>query len=250
MVALLSATPSLAEPSQLAPIPAHTAVYEVLRYGSKLGEIRVELSQTDDGVWHYETETHATARLARMMGLSAAESAYFMWQEDPQRAPHELILMLTYYQLAQGPLRSRFWRHEVDWANGTSNTQTREGDFIIAVEPGVVDPLTMRLQLAVMLQHDHTREDDRHFSVLERTSVEDQQFLFRGRDMVELPMGCVDSLAFHRFRREGSSRNFDSWHAESFFWMPVRMVQTRDDQPYIDIRLIESNVAIATQPCP
>ena len=250
MMAVFSAAPTVAESTQLAPIPAHTAVYEVLRYGNKLGEIQVELSQADDGIWLYETETHATARLARMMGLSAAESAYFMWHRDPQRAGHELVLMLSYYQLAQGPLRTRFWRHQVDWADGVSSTETREGDFTIAVEPGVVDPLTMRLQLAVMLQHDHDHEDDLHFRVLERTSVEDQQFLFRGRESVALPMGCVDSLAFHRFRREGSSRNYNSWHTESFYWMPVRMVQTRDDEPYIDIRLIETSLALDTQPCP
>lgn len=249
-MALFSATPTVAEPKRLAPIPAHTAVYEVLRYGSKLGEIEVELSQADDGIWLYETETHATARLARLMGLSAAESAYFMWQKDPQRAPHPLIQMLSYYQLAQGPLRSRYWRHQLDWADGVSSTQTREGDFTIAIERGVVDPLTMRLQLAVRLQHNHDNEDDQHFTVLERTSVENQQFLFRGREMIELPMGCFDSLAFHRFRREGSSRNFDSWHTESFYWMPVRMVQNRDDDPYIEIRLIETNLKLAPQPCP
>jgi hypothetical protein len=249
MMATSSVALAQPEPPEQAPIPAHTAVYEVLRYGSKVGEVMVELSEADNGVWLYETETRATARLARLLGLSAAESAYFMWHTDQQQATHDLVLMLSYYQLAQSPMRNRFWRHQVDWTEGVSTTETREGDFSIEVEAGVVDPLTLRLQLAAMLQHEQHRGDDLHFKVLERTSVEDQQFLFRGREPVELPMGCLDSLHFHRFRREGSARNYDSWHHEGFYWMPVRMLQNRDDQPYIDIRLIETSLALAPQPC-
>lgn len=238
-----------AEYSQTAPIPAHTAVYEVLRLGNKVGEVHVKLSQAEDGVWLYETETRATARMARVMGLGAAESAYFMWYQDPQRSEHALVLMLSYYQLAQGPMRNRFWRHHVDWDRRISRTETREGQFVIDLTPGVIDPLTMRLQLAALLQNEQNRRTDQQFKVLERTSVEDQQFLFRGQGPVRLPMGCLDSLHFHRFRRPGSARNYDSWHSADFHWMPVRMVQNRDGEPYLDIRLIETSIALSPQPC-
>ncbi len=225
-----------------APLPAHEAVYEVLRRGSKIGEVHVSLSQDDRGIWLFDTETVATARLARLLRLSAEESAHFVWHNGQ-------IVMLTYRQVARGPTRTRFWQHEVDWEAGISKTETYEEDLEIAAEPGMVDPLTLRLQLAAALDDPENRGVDLHFRVLERDEIEDQHFFYQTEERVEVPAGCFDALRMERFRREGSSRNYDSWHAETFHWLPLRILQTKDGDPELDIRLLSTSIALGDNSC-
>ncbi len=238
MIAVTSA-PVAASPNTVdAPLPAHTAIYDVIRRGSKIGEIHVSLAPDERGVWHFATETVATARLARMLRVSAEESAHFVWEEDR-------IRMLTYRQVTRGPTRSRFWQHELDWREGLSRTQTYDGDYLIELEDEMLDPLTLRLQLAVALHDPDQRGEDLTFRVLERTEIEDQQFLFQAREQLELDLGCFDSLRMQRFRREGSSRNYDSWHSEAFLWMPLRIVQIEDGREELDVRLTETSIDLS-----
>lgn len=227
-----------AEAPETAPLPAHTAVYEVLRRGSKIGEVHVSLSQADSGVWHFDTETVATSRLARLAGASAEEAAWFVWN-DAQ------IQMLSYRQVTRAATRTRYWQHELDWTEGVSHTQTYEGDHLIDLEPDMLDPLTLRLQLAVQLADPRQRRRDHRFRVLERDEIEDQQFRFIDEEPVEVPIGCFEAVRMERFRREGSSRNYHSWHAAAFHWMPLRILQIKDGREEIDVRLIESSLDLA-----
>lgn len=236
----MSTDAARAEPDPLgeqAPLPAHSAVYDVIRRGSKIGEIHVSLEVDERGIWLFDTETVATARMARILRVSAEESAHFMWEGDQ-------IRMLTYRQVARGPTRSRFWQHELDWNAGVSNTHTYEGDHVIELEPALVDPLTLRLQLAVLLADPEKRGSDFSFRVLERDEIEDQQFLFQDHERLELDIGCFDTVRMQRFRREGSSRNYDSWHSESFHWLPLRLVQTQDGREELDVRLTETSLGL------
>lgn len=210
-------------------------MYEVLRRGSKIGEVHVSLSQADNGAWHFDTETVATSRLARLAGASAEESAWFVWN-------NQHIQMLSYRQVTRAATRTRYWQHELDWTEGVSHTRTYEGDHRIELESDVVDPLTLRLQLAVNLADPAKRRQDQAFRVLERNEIEDQQFLFIDEERVEVPAGCFQALRMERFRREGSSRNYHSWHAEAFHWMPLRILQIKDGREELDIRLIESDL--------
>ncbi len=240
------ALPATAQPSERAadhaPLPAHAAVYEVLRRGSKIGEVHVQLSQDDSGTWLFDTETVATARLARILRVSAEESAHFVWRNGH-------VVMLTYRQVARAPTRTRYWQHEADWEAGISRTQTYDGDLDIELEEHLVDPLTLRLQLAVELSDPANHGQDLHFRVLERDEVEDQHFFYLDHEPVDVPAGCFDAIRMERFRREGSSRNYESWHAERFYWLPLRILQVKDGDPELDIRLLSSSIELGPDDC-
>ena len=225
-----------------APLPAHDAVYEVLRRGSKIGEVHVSLQDDERGIWLFDTETVATARLARMLRVSAEESAHFVWRNGH-------VVMLTYRQIARAPTRTRYWQHEADWEAGISHTQTYEGDLDIELEPQVIDPLTLRLQLAVKLADPANHGKDFQFRVLERDEIENQSFLYQDHETVQVPAGCFDAIRMQRFRREGSSRNYDSWHAQAFHWLPLRILQTKDGDPELDIRLVSTSIALKSDDC-
>jgi hypothetical protein len=224
------------------PLSAHSAIYEVLRRGSKIGEVHVTLSKDDHGLWRYHTETVATATLAKLLRVSAEESAQFIWRDHH-------VLPLTYRQVARAPTRTRFWQHELDWQAGQASSHNHEGELEIPLEEGLLDPLTLRLQVAVALQDPANRGQVLRFRVLERDEVEDQFFYFLDQSRVTVPAGCFEAIHMHRFRREGSSRNYESWHTERFAWLPLRILQLKDGEPALDIQLLSTSMDLGSGDC-
>src|SRR5699024_3832552 len=74
---LTAACSGVAMAADAPPIPAHEARYEVLRHGKKIGELTVSLEQLDNGVWHYRSDTQATAWWVKALNVSAEEAAHF-----------------------------------------------------------------------------------------------------------------------------------------------------------------------------
>jgi len=224
------------------PIPPHRSVYEVLRNGSKIGEVHTELTVDERDVWFFDTDTVATSTLARMLRLSAEESAHFMWQGDG-------ILPLTYRNVSRETLRTRYWQHQFDWTAGLSRAQTHEDRLEIELEPDLLDPLTLRLQTAAFLARNQVSEDEvLRFRVIERDQVEDQRMEFQGLEPMESELGCFDTQRWFRFRREGSSRNYRMWVAESLHWMPLR-IDLGDEDHSISLRLVETDLLDAAPVC-
>ncbi len=225
-----------------APLPPHTATYEVLRRGTKIGEIHVSLSQRDDGIWYYSTETEATHRLARLLRLSGEESAHFVWRDNR-------ILMLTYHQVLRTPRGTEFWQHRLDWDDGLVKTHSSEGDFTHEIEPDMVDPLSLRLQLAVNLHDPDQRSEDHHFRLIDEDELDDESFVYGGEEQLQIPAGCFDSLYLERVQRPDSVRTNTSWHSENFHWMPLRILQTRKGRNELDVRLLETSIELGDTGC-
>jgi len=222
-------------------VPPHRSVHEVLRNGSKIGEVHSELSVDERGIWFFETRTAATATLARMLRLSAEESAHFLWEKGR-------ILPLTYRQISRAPLNRRYWQHQLDWSENLSHAETHEGNLDIPLEPGLLDPLTLRLQTSALLDLGAIEDDVLHFRVLERDRIEDQRMEWLGSENLETDLGCFKTQRWYRFRREGSSRNYRMWVAEELHWMPIR-IDLADDDNQISLRLIESSLLEAPERC-
>ncbi len=242
MAAWSTTAPAEADTNGLAPLPPHTATYEVLRRGTKIGEIHVSLSQLDNGVWYYNTETEATHRLARLLRLSGEESAHFVWRNDR-------VLMLTYHQVLRTPRGTDFWQHRIDWEEGVVNTHSSEGDFVHETRPDMVDPLSLRLQLAVNLHDPDQRTSDHHFMLIDEDELDDESFVYGGEDQLEIPAGCFESIYLERVQRPDSVRNNTSWHAEAFHWMPLRILQTRKGREELDVRLVDTSIDLGDVTC-
>lgn len=223
------------------PIPAHRTVHEVLRNGSKVGEVHSTLSQDERGIWFFETDTVATSTLARMLRLSAEESAHFLWREDH-------VLPLTYRNISRAPLRTRFWQHELHWDEHVSESVTHQGELRIPLEDGLLDPLTLRLQVSAWLHEPERRGQNFEFRVLERDQIETQRVDDLGAETIEVNGQCYETRKLRRFRREGSSRNYLMWLAPAQHWLPVR-IELGDEDDDIVLRLIESSLPVAGQNC-
>ena len=231
------------------PIPAHHSTYAVLYNGKPVGELEFVLEKANESVWHVKTETRATSFLAKTLGSEVTEASHFYWQKEAGR---DQLIPLTYHHVSREPLRTRFWQHRYDWDNELTQTLTHEGEQTIEIRPDILDPLTLRLQLAADLARleamDSLPMEDQHYWVLDRDDVESQRIEPRGAETIEVPAGCFDALKFYRFRKDGSSRNYDLWVSQALAWLPVQMVFQEDNRE-IRFELVYSDLIEETPQC-
>ncbi len=227
------------------PIPAHESNYRVTHNGRAVGEASFVLKKANASVWHLKTETKATSMLAKLASMSVTEASHFVWEQQKDRLR---VVPLTYHNVSRGPFQTRYWQHRYDWDAMTSATSTHDGEQIIELRPDLLDPLTLRLQLAADLQADLPMQPQRGYVVLDRDDVENQRIEYRGQAQIQVPAGCFDTEHFYRFRKTGSSRNYDLWVSAEFNWLPVKIVQS-DGARTIEMALRDSTLLDATPRC-
>lgn len=219
------------------PLPPHEARYEVLRHGKKIGELEVSLRQLENGVWHYRSDTQATAWWVKALNVSAEEAAHFVWRGDR-------IAMLTYHHAQHAPANNRFFQHRTDWKAGTTEVRTEEVSKTVKLVDNLVDPLSLRLQLAVNLADPERRRATHDFTLLDRDEIKQKQYTFDGEELVEVPAGCFKAVRVRRIENPGSDKNNLSWHAADFHWMPVRILRREDGKDKLDIRLLDTDLPL------
>lgn len=252
VLALGPAGPADAVPAAVAtgttlPLPEHTARYAVFRKGSEVGHLDIELTRHEDGSYRYVADTTATSLLLRILGLALGEEGRFRWAAGT-------IQPLGYEQMVRRPGRNKHWQARFDWQALRARGDSHRGPIDVALPSGVLDPLTVRLQLAVRLGAARLGAGGEpapryRFHVLERDEVEVQAFVERGRDAVPYDDGCLPATKLERLR-DGESRGDYSWHAEAFHWMPVRILQVRDGEHKMDLRLRHTSLNLDPRPCP
>lgn len=206
------------------PLAPYQATYTVTRGNAEVGRVDVELSRREDGLWHYTIESQATAWYIRALGISTTETAWFQWYQGR-------ILPLTYHHVSREPGDDRFWQHRYDWQAMQTETRTYKGDSVVALESGVQDPLSLRLAAVVRIANQAPAFESFSMPVLERDEIERQEYRYQGRERVEMAGRCYRTAVFRRFRKQGSSRNYTAWHAESLGWLPVRIKHEDDGKP-------------------
>ncbi len=234
---LMAACSGLALAAEPVPIPAHEARYEVLRHGNKIGELEVSLEQLENGVWYYRSDTQATAWWVRALNVSAEESAHFVWRGKQ-------IMMLTYHHAQHAPANNRYFQHRTDWQAGTTEIRTERGQQTIELVANLVDPLSLRLQMAVNLADESRQRETQSFTLLDRDEVKPQQYAYDGAEEQNLPAGCFETIRMRRIEDPESRKTNLSWHAADFEWMPVRILRREDDKDRLDIRLISTNLSL------
>jgi len=243
----LAPGPAVPAAATALPLPEHTARYAVFRKGSEVGYLDIGLTRHQDGGYHYTADTTATTVLLRVLGLALGEQGRFRWTAG-------MIRPLDYEQLVRRPGRNKYWQARFDWEALRARGDSHRGAIDVALPAGALDPLTVRLQLAVRLGAARLAEDgdpapEYRFHVLERDEVEVQTFVGRGREHVPYGDGCLPAVRMERLR-DGEGRGDFSWHAEAFHWMPVRILQLRDGEQKMDLRLRDTSLPLDPGPCP
>ena len=205
--ALLSCNALYAQP----PAP-YEAEYNVYRNGKRIGRASITLETTGDGVFRYSRHSKGEKGLAAFLNTSETETAEFEADNGSYRPKN-------YYSRLKVAGRKRGWEAQFDWQESRITGNTRDAQFDLATEPGLLDPVSLQFALIDALAEDHRPLE---FRVLDGAKIEERKFTAAPAAGIKTALGCTDSIKVDRVR-VNSTRYTTSWHAVAAAYIPVRL---------------------------
>jgi hypothetical protein len=193
---------------------AFTAVYEVQRGGSTIGESVLTLRADGNGTWTYASKMRGTAGLAALLGADLEETSRFRWRDGRPEA-------LSYDYELDAAVKHKTRHVVIDWKAGkVSVDDGKKGRFSYAPQPGLVERHLLPLALGWAL--DEGRKDIT-LPVAVRDRVQQQRFRATGKDAIEVPAGRFQAL---RVDRTDDDKGFSAWYAPGKYAVPVKLAQS------------------------
>jgi hypothetical protein len=198
--------------------------YQVLRDGKEVGHATLALRESGGDTWEYSSETRGTKGMASFLGLDVVEKSTFRWRDGKAEGLH-----YDYRQSAAIKHKDR--TIDFDWNAQRAKVNDNGKDFSYAIPAGTIDRSTVALALGVSLA-DGAREATLPVAV--RDHVEQQHFVARATEKINVPAGSFDAIRVERTDAPGKG---SSWYAPSVSVLPLRVEQVQGDGSKIVMEL-------------
>lgn len=189
-----------------------TAIYDVSRDGSPIGQATITLSAAQNGQWTYRNEVTGTGGLAALLAASTSETSQFRWKGDVPEA-------LRYDYRLQSAVKKKHRHVAVDWSRQQVSVAEAKGTHTYASRPGMVERNTLALAIGVALRRG---ESDIDLPVAARKQVVIQHFQITGHQSVTVPAGRFDTV---QVERTDADRGFSAWYAPDRYPLPIKVSQ-------------------------
>jgi hypothetical protein len=133
------------------------------------------------------------------------------------------------YQLS-APLLKR--RREVHFKPGTDTIRSLyKGEWYeLPYRENTLDRFSQQEQLRLYLLNNPAPEDNIRFRVADGKRIKEYEFLFRGEEVIDTPLGRVNTLHFER-SHDSPDRRSETWIAPEWDYLMVRTVHVEDGAP-------------------
>lgn len=208
--------------------PSFVARYDVHHSGAKVAETTLSVHEDDEaGIWEIRSVTEPRGLAALIRFGDVVEVSRFVVDGD--------TLVPRAYRFDDGTRKGR--RNsaiEFDWAIGSALSRYKGVDAALPIDGGEMDRLL--LQLAVM--RDLARERlPASYALIDRNERKRYEFTLIGRERIKTPAGRFDTVKVRR-QRPGSTRATIVWASRDHDFLPVKMVQLKDDRPNAVLTLV------------
>ncbi|HEX5421241.1 MAG TPA: DUF3108 domain-containing protein [Gammaproteobacteria bacterium] len=201
-------------------VPTFKAHYQVEYKGHKVG--REDLSVSYDAVRHhyrFESRTEATGLLKLVRHKPSIQRTEFILHDGAIR-PLE-------FWLDDGTRKGEDDRHIVfDWDRSTATVTDNKGTSMLPLQPNVLDPGTILIAIMLDLSHEKTPGP---FRYTDGDSPNTYRYTDEGKASVDIEAGQFDTAVIEQ-HHEGSSRHMRLWTAPKLDYLPVKIVQYKDDE--------------------
>lgn len=193
------------------PVP-YTARYQASANGLKASATR-SLTLRDDGSYVLANELQATVLGQEIARLE--QRSEFHYRE------HSLFTDLYSYRLSgiSSDRRSIVF----DWDNGSALSMEDDESWTLPLSAGVFDPLSH--QLALRMQLLDGVQADYAFNVIDGDEIEAHRYAFLGEELLQTPLGPLNSLKFERVRERPGARSTVIWVAADWQFLIARIEQ-------------------------
>lgn len=227
----LGCTLSVATATETSPqtaIPLFTAHYKLLRNDSmKLGEVKRTTSENDSGTIAFESYSKTTGLAALFVKDTITERTTF-------KVDSNVIQPQDYHYDRKGGKRARETRLNFDWDEKSVTNLLDQSKWEVELQNGTQDKLSYQLQLMLDLQAGNT---DFSYPVADDDRMKEYRFTLLGEEIIETPMGKIETIKIKRERAADSKRKTTIWFAKSLQYLPVRIKQGKSEDKFITLEI-------------
>jgi len=219
------------------------AEFEFYRNGKLIGESRFRLTVEGDA-WTMTTDTQGTRGLARFLGLEESSESRGLWIDGAPRPD-------AFRQTVEVAIKTLVTTADFDWTAGEVRSVHEDGETLLPLEPGVLDPVSVGLAVRAGLEEG---EREWRLPMVDEDEIEEQHFRVAGEDRLDTDLGCLETVRVDKIRGPESKRYTRTWYARAAAWVPVKVAHGKTDGDRMESRLVSLTVdgtpVPAGAPCP
>lgn len=221
-------------------LPDFQATYTLRRNGVAVGELRLELTQMQDGKYRYSSVSRATGLIAWFYGGRIEESSIWQMVDDRPR-PDE------YHYFHNKRKHHRKVDIAFDWRHLKATNKVNNDPWKMTIPPSAQDKLVYQLTLMQDLSAGKTALE---YQIADGGTLKNYRFNMLGQETVKTPLG---NLMAQKLERDEDKRNTTLWCADQLQFLPIRIRQTDTDGTRLSLDIDRVNglkVSHSPQPNP
>lgn len=200
----------------VAPVATYTASYQASANGLTATARRI-LTQLDNGSYELVNELEATVldqEIARLQQRSR-----FHYAADSIRTDS--------YSYQVSGVTSDQRSIEFDWQAGTALSTEDTEAWVLELRAGVFDPLSHQFALSQQLALDQSGQyqSEYEFAVIDGDEIESHRYQLVGEEVLDTPLGKLNTVKLERIRSATSSRSTIIWLAPDWQFLVARIEQ-------------------------
>ncbi|MGH8127564.1 MAG: DUF3108 domain-containing protein [Gammaproteobacteria bacterium] len=188
--------------------------YRVLRDGWHLGNATFTLKPAEDGTWLFESKASASGLASLFVHSTFGESSHFTLHD------HQLQPLSYTYTDSGSPSHNE--SINFNWTTGQALDTKGDKTAQIALDPGILDRLTLQLALSRQLAAGLPLRAD--WTAINGGELKHYHLVRKGKDVLATPAGDFDTVIVVRGTPK-SKRTTIFWFAPKYEWLPVKMQQ-------------------------
>ncbi|MBL8251149.1 MAG: DUF3108 domain-containing protein [Candidatus Competibacter sp.] len=226
---LLASGPDLALSDEL-PVKPFRARYEVYGSGFAIGEAVMSLAAAGPNAYQMSTQVRPNGLAAMLVSGQIDERASGEIRDGAIRP-------LRYERRVETPKKKQTVQLRFDWAAGQLHASDNERRATLPLSPGVLDPLSLNLQVMWDLQRGRLPPQ---YVLADETETKDYQIKNEGEETLETSVGTLRAARISQ-AKPGKTRITTFWFAPDLRYLPVRVLQQKDNKEVLrmEIRAVE-----------
>jgi len=220
--------------------PVEFSAYYEARTNGMRGSAERHLVQLSDDSYRLNISLEA-----KMAGINIGD----LHQSSEIAMKNGLIVPQHYSYLVSG-ITTASETVSFNWDAGVALSTEDEQSWTLDLEPGVLDQLSLQLSLARQLEQlpeaDLGRKQEFTFQLVDRDAIETHRYRSLGTEVLQTPMGALNSIKLERVRDRDNGRQTLIWFATDWHNLLARIEQVNPSGLRIELALEHARVGDET----
>ncbi len=208
--------------------------YEVYSSGYSIGEAVMALTEVRKNSYKISFKV-STKGLASLLGFSQVD------EQVSCEIHGGTVRPIRYERLVKTPQENKSLELYFDWPTNKIRIRDNQRQSLLPLTIGVMDPLSLNLQLMLDLQKGSICPES-EYRLVEKDQLKTYQIRKDGEDILASPIGRLRAVRIRRIQSDpGKARITTFWFSQDLHYLPVRVQQEKDFKELMrmEIRKVE-----------